>query len=267
MISLPEIKTGDLIELGNHRLLCGTCSNPDNHKKLFVGNEKIDVIQTDPPYGVGYVEGKKDFMEAIHGSSDNLNKFENIQNDQTIQDYYKFSKEWLTPILPYLNSKNVFYIFNGDAKMREFLNALEDCGFHFSQLIIWNKNQTVIGRKDYQPKHELIFYGWKGRHKYYGMKDKSILNCNKPKANKLHPTMKPPQLLRKLIYHSSKLKDIIFDPFGGSGSTLIAAHQLGRYCRMMEIDLNYCSIIIQRFMKLTAKEEGIVIKINGQEII
>ena len=249
-----QIKQGDLIELGNHRIVCGDSSNPEHLRILFVGNEKADMLCADPPYGVGYVEGKKELKE----------KFKPIANDGVIQDYYSFSKAWLEPIIPYLSSKNTYYFFNGDSKAREFLNALHDLKYTHSQILIWSKNQIVMGRKDYQPMHELIFYGWYGRHKYYGGKDKSILNCPKPQASKLHPTMKPPRLLRKLIAHATEPGMIVYDAFGGSGSTLITCEQIGRVCRMIEIEPDYCHIIIQRYLKYceNLKMEP-MLKVNG----
>lgn len=262
-----QIKEGDLIELGEHRLVCGDSSKDEHLRILFAGNEKADMICADAPYGVGYVQGKKDLMKATHGKEGNLSKFKPIANDGVIQDYYAFSIGWLEPVKPYLAKTNTFYLFNGDAKMREFLNALADCGYHFSQLLIWNKNQSVMGRKDYQPMHELIFYGWVGKHRYYGTKDKSILNCPKPKRNILHPTMKPPQLLRKLIYHATEKGMIVYDAFGGSGSTLIACEQLGRKCRTIEIDAEYCEVIVQRYVKYCT-DEGVKaeIRVNGINI-
>lgn len=259
-----EVKAGDLIELGNHRLVCGDASKPEHLRVLFAGNEKVDMICADAPYGVGYVEGKKDLMEKAHGKTGNIGKFKPIANDGVIQDYYAFSKGWLEPIIPYLNTKNTYYLFNGDSKAREFLMALHDLKYTHSQIIIWNKNQVVMGRKDYQPMHELIFYGWHGRHKYFGGKDKSILTCPKPKANVLHPTMKPPQLLRKLIAHATERNMIVYDAFGGSGSTLIACEQIGRACRMVEIESSYCETIIQRYIKLCKSiNREAVVKLNG----
>ena len=205
----------------------------------------------------------QDFMKAIKQDTTNLDKFEKIANDGTIQDYHAFSLKWLNAIKPHLQEKNAWYFFNGDTKMREFLNAINEAGFYFSQLLIWNKGAAVMGRKDYQPMHELIFYGWYGKHKYFGTKDKSILQCPKPKANKLHPTMKPPELLRKLIYHSSESGSIVYEPFAGSGSTMVACEQLGRICYMIELDAKYCETIVKRYRKLNPK--GIV-TINGKPL-
>lgn len=261
-MQLPEIKIGDLIELGDHRLVCGDSSNTSHLRTLMPGNEKINMVLTDAPYGVAYVEGKKDFLPG-----EGIKKHKAILNDGLIQDYELFTRNWMEPMIQYLASHNQIYMFNGDTKMRELLNAMHALKFTFSQLIIWNKTQGVVGRKDYQPMHELIFYGWYGRHKYYGGKDKSVLDCPKPSRNSIHPTMKPPRLLRKLLHHGSEPGMVVYDAFGGSGSTLIACEHLGRKCRMIELDPAYCSAIITRYIKLR-QETGkpISVKVNGVEI-
>lgn len=248
-----SIKQREVWQLGDHRLVCGDAAKPDNIAALLEG-DKISLICCDPPYGVGYVEGKQQFLKTIHRASSRIDGFSEIKGDKTAQDYYTFSRSWLEPIIPYLAKKNVLYIFSGDTKLRELLNAMEDTGYYKSALLIWIKNHIVVGRKDYHPQHELIVYGWYGSHSFYGNKDRSVIFCPKPNKSKLHPTMKPPALLRRLIYHGSKPGGIVYDPFGGSGSTLIACEQLGRSCRMIELDQSYCSTIIARWEKLTGKQ-------------
>ena len=127
----------------------------------------------------------------------------------------------------------------------------KEAGYYYSQMIIWVKNTVVLGRKDYLPMHELIAYGWMGRHKMERSKAKSVLFHPKPARSKLHPTQKPIGLLRKLIPNSTKINEWIYDPFLGSGSTLIACEHLGRRCLGTEIDEQYCDIIIRRWEKLT----------------
>lgn len=243
-------------KLGNHRLLLGDSTNKADVDRL-IGNHKINLVLTDPPYGVGYVEGKQEFLQSIHKGNEKQ-KFEAIKGDEVEQDYYDFSKKWLAAIRPHLQEKNSFYIFNGDTKLREFLNALYDLGYTKSAILIWLKNQFVVGRKDYHPQHELIIYGWHGTHNFFGNKDKTALFYPKPSKNKLHPTMKPPALLRRLIYHSTKPGDIVLDPFGGSGSTLIACEQLGRTCLMIEFDESYCETVVERWEKLTKKKAELI---------
>lgn len=241
-----------LWQLGSHRLLLGDATNKEDIARLL-GEERASLLLTDPPYGVGYVEGKQEFLETIH-KANNQKKFSAIEGDDPKDDYYDFSLKWLKAVLPYLAKKNAFYIFNGDTKLRELLNALYDTKFTKSALLIWVKNHLVVGRKDYHPQHELIVYGWYGTHLFFGEHDKSALFYPKPQKSKLHPTMKPPALLRRLIYHSSKPGDIVLDPFAGSGSTLIACQHLGRRCFLLERDEAYCQTIIQRWEKLTRQK-------------
>jgi len=131
---------------------------------------------------------------------------------------------------------------------------MKAAGFYYSQMIIWIKNTSVLGRKDYMPQHELIAYGWHGRHKMERSKDKSVIFYPKPHRSSLHPTMKPVGLLRKLILNSTKMGETVYDPFGGSGSTLIACEHLGRKCIMVELDPMHCSTIIKRWETLTGQE-------------
>jgi DNA modification methylase len=216
---------------------------------LLVGGDKVSLILTDPPYGVGYVEGKQDFLKATGGAGGK--KFAPIAGDGIAEDYYRFSRDWLAAAAPHLAAKNSFYVFNGDTKLRELLNALHDDGWVKSSILIWLKDRFVIGRKDYHPQHELIVYGWRGTHSFHGNKDRTALFFPKPSKNALHPTMKPPALLRRLIYHGTLPNEIVLDPFGGSGSTLVACEHLGRRCLLMEMDETYCRTIIDRWEKLT----------------
>ena len=242
--------------MGDHRLILGDASKKEDLKQLL-GNDKVTLLLTDPPYGVGYVEGKQEFLETIQKST-KTKEFVAIKGDGVEEDYYDFSHKWLTTVLPYLKAKNSFYIFNGDSKLRELLNALYDLKYTKSAILIWLKNHIVVGRKDYHPQHELIVYGWYGTHSYFGNKDKTALFYPKPNKSKLHPTMKPPALLRRIIYHSSKPGDIVLDPFGGSGSTLIACEQLIRRCYMVEFEEEYCNTIVERWEKLTNKKAELI---------
>ena len=133
-------------------------------------------------------------------------------------------------------------------------DGIVDADFRLTQLLIWIKNNVVVGRLHYLPQHELIAYGWFGSHEFYKAKDKSILVYPKPNKSPLHPTMKPVGLLRNLILNSSKIDDYVYDPFGESGSTLIACEQIKRRCLMVEIDPEYCQVIIDRFQKVTGQK-------------
>ncbi len=233
-----SIKSGDVFQLGDHLLICGNSQD----KELIVNllhEKKVKLILTDPPYGVAYV--------APTG------KHDKIANDQlqSGEDYQKFTEAWLSVVKPYLSPKNAYYIFNSDRMLFSLEDALQSQKFKFSQLLIWVKTGAVIGRLDYCPQHELIAYGWYGTHPPIRDKDKSVLVAPKPKKNTVHPTMKPVSLLRRLILNSTNIGDIIYDPFGGSGSTMMACEQTKRKCVMVELEIKYCQAIIDRFEKLT----------------
>lgn len=239
-----SIKKGDLITLGEHLLLCGDSTNQEEIKKIL-HDKKVSLILGDPPYGVAYVESK-------NGLNNSKNIHKEIANDQiqSEQSYKSFTQLWLDAVKPFLSLKNSFYIFNSDKMLFALKNALDVSNFKFCQLLIWIKNHAVIGRLDYLPQHELIAYGWFGTHKFFKSKDKSILSFPKPQKSSLHPTMKPISLLRHLILNSSQIGDYVYDPFGGSGSTLIACEQTKRKCLMIELDPKYCEVIINRYQKI-----------------
>lgn len=234
----------------------GDATKPEDVAALL-GEDKVSLMLVDPPYGVGYVEGKQEFLGTTNKAGEPM-EFSGIKGDETEQDQYIFSKKWLGAVRPYLADKNSFYIFYGDTNLRELLNSLYDAGYTKSAILVWLKNHHVVGRKDYHPQHELIVYGWYGKHAYFGNKDKTALFYPKPQKSKLHPTMKPPALLRRLIYHSTKPGDLVLDVFGGSGSTLIASEQLGRKCFLMEYEEKYCQTIVERWEKLTGKKAEVI---------
>jgi len=241
------IKIGDVFQIGEHKLLCGDAT--DNKViNQFIGNEKIKIILTDPPYGISLVENKKRFSR--------MRVRKRIMNDNisSESEYTEFTKKWLLPVIPHFSRKNAVYIFNSDKMIFALRKGMEQLGIHFSQLLIWIKNHCVIGRKDYLPQHELIAYGWWGVHEFLKSKDKSVLLYPKPNKSLLHPTMKPVGLLRNLILNSSRIGDIVYDPFAGSGSTLIACEHTRRKCLVVEIDQDYCQTIIDRFEKLTGNK-------------
>jgi DNA modification methylase len=241
------MKPGDIYKLGDHRLACGDATDAVLIQKL-VGDDSIRLILCDPPYGVAYVESKASLVKNMTHTA--------IQNDQnqSAEQYTAFTKAWLDVVTPYLTKKNASYIFNSDKMLFALRDGMLAANVRFCQLLIWVKTQAVIGRLDYLPQHELIAYGWHGTHEFMKSKDKSVLVYPKPSKSKLHPTMKPVGLLRNLILNSSRIGDIIYDPFGGSGSTLLAAEQTKRRCLMVELDLKYCQVIIDRWQKLTGLE-------------
>jgi DNA modification methylase len=253
-MSKKSINLGDVFQLGQHRLVCGDATN-QNHVQSLLAQGQVKLILTDVPYGVALVEGKKGFSKS---------KVEHapIKNDhlQTDEEFKAFTAKWLNSIKDHLTPKNTYYIFNSDKMMFPMREALLNEGFKFSQLLVWAKTGAVIGRLDYLPQHELIAYGWRGRHEFLKSKDKSILISPKTRKNDLHPTMKPISILRKLILNSSRREDIVYDPFGGSGSTLIACEQTRRRCLMIEISPQYCQVIIDRWEKLAGEK---AVKLNS----
>jgi DNA modification methylase len=241
------MKAGEIYRLGDHRLACGDSTDSQLVAKL-IGGDKVRLILSDPPYGVAYVESKAGLVKNMAHMA--------IQNDQnqSVEQYAAFTKAWLDVIVPHLGKKNASYIFNSDKMLFALRDGMVAANVRFSQLLIWVKTQAVIGRLDYLPQHELIAYGWHGTHEFMRSKDKSVLAYPKPSKSKLHPTMKPVGLLRNLILNSSLIGDVVYDPFGGSGSTLMACEQTKRKCLMVELDPKYCQVIIARWQKLTGLE-------------
>lgn len=238
------IKSGDLFQLGSHRLACGDAMDHELVKRLL-GQDTIDLILSDPPYGVLYTQAKAGFSKV------KVNK-EIVNDDITSEfDYTVFTKNWLAAVTPYLAKKNAVYIFNSDKMLFALRDGMQQAEVNFSQLLIWIKNHAVVGRKDYLPMHELIAYGWHGTHLFHKSKDKSVLFYPKPNKSSLHPTTKPVPLLRHLILNSSRIGSTVYDCFAGSGSTLVACEQTRRKCLTVELDPDYCQTIITRFEKLT----------------
>lgn len=254
-----SIKYGDIFLLGDkHKVACGRSDDAELVKKL-IGDSKVRTVITDPPYGVAYVENKAHFKETIKANLSNTTVIEGDQL-QTEEEYVEFTKKWIDIIKIYLEPKNAFYVFNSDKMVCALIKGMRDAGLYYSQLIIWLKNTSILGRKDYNPQHELIAYGWFGTHKFERGKDKSVIFCPKPVRSKLHPTMKPIPLLRKVILNSTKAKDIIYDGFLGSGSLIIAAEQTGRICYGVELDPFYCETTIKRYESFTGQQ---AVKIGG----
>jgi DNA modification methylase len=246
-----DIVLGDLFEIGEHRLLCGDSTDSDAVAKLMDGH-KADIMVTDPPYNVAY-EGKT--KEAM-----------TIQNDKmSNSDFKSFLDSFFSCSLIELKEGSPIYVFC-PIEDGAFLNAFLNSGFKLQSILIWLKNTIVMGRKDYNYKHEPILYGWKegAAHKWYGNFDKStIIECNKPPRNGEHPTMKPIELLETVLNNSSQSNDLVLDLFLGSGSTMVASHQLKRKCYGMELDPKYCQVIIDRMKKL---DPSLEIKRNGETV-
>lgn len=242
MTSIPII-TGDCFQLGQHRLLVGDATNSSAVKRLLQKN-KVDLILTDPPYGVAYVEGKKGFTGNDHRAIEN-------DHEQSDGEYRIFTKKWMEAAAAHLSRKNACYIFNSDKMIFALREGMQDAGYRFTQLLIWAKTHSVVGRMDYHLQHELIAYGWRGTHAFHKSKDKSLLLYPKPQKSGLHPTMKPVGLLRRLVLNSTGVGQTVYEPFAGSGSTIIACEDTRRKCLAMEIDPEYCRVILDRFERHT----------------
>jgi DNA modification methylase len=247
----PEIaKTvlGDLYEIGEHRLLCGDSTCSDTVAKLMNGG-KADMVFTDPPYNVNYEGGSK--------------KRDAIENDK-IDDFYKFLYDVYTNCFLFMNDGSPIYVAHSELERANFILAFIDAGFKYSSIIIWVKNNSTFSmNKDYKWKHEPIIYGWKqGKERTWkgDNKQDTVWNIDRPSRSEEHPTMKPIELCEKAIKNSSNESSLIFEPFTGSGSTMVASHQLKRKCYGMELDPKYCDVIVKRMIKL---DDTLTIKRNG----
>lgn len=246
----PKVKKGDLWQLGNHRLLCGDATSEADVAKLM-DNQKADMVLTDPPYNVAY--GK------FTGNSKNGYRFKHrhIQNDDmSDEQFIDFIESFIKNSFNSVKEGSPYYIFYGERNAIQFLTAFKKAGLYHSCNIIWKKHALVLGRSDYHYIHEPIFYGWKDKtsHKFYGdRKGTSVWEFDRPTKSQLHPTMKPIDILTKAILNSSKSEDIIFEPFSGSGSTLIASEKNKRICYGIELDEKYCDVIIKRWEDFTGQ--------------
>lgn len=247
---------GEIYQLGNHRLMCGDSTDENDVQKLM-GGEKADLIVTDPPYGVSYTE-KNEYLNSLGKP---LACPKAIENDsKTPEEMYEFWRKVFGNLHANTTNEAAYYITapQGGDLLLLLLQSVRDSGFQLKHILCWNKNNHVLGRCDYNYKHEPIVYGWKqkGTHHFYGAgKFKtSVWDIPKPLKNDLHPTMKPIELIAECLLDCSIEGQSVLDLFGGSGTTLIACEQLNRKCRMMELDPHYCDVIIARWEKLTGKK-------------
>jgi site-specific DNA-methyltransferase (adenine-specific) len=255
-----DIVLGDLFEIGEHRLLCGDSTDSDSVAKLMNG-EKADLVATDPPYNVALGVESVEQAKARNRRTDGLI----IQNDKmTDSEFLDFLQSVFNSYFLNIKDGSPIYVFC-PLEDGAFLNSFLNSGLKLQSILIWLKNSIVMCRKDHHYKHEPILYGWKegAAHKWYGGHDKStIIECNKPPRNGEHPTMKPIELMQIIIERSSKVKDIVLDLFLGSGSTMVASHQLKRKCYGMELDPKYCQVILERMIKL---DPTLKVKRNGED--
>lgn len=238
-----KTKAGDVWLLGNHRLMCGDSTKQNDVDKLMNGI-KADLLLTDPPYNINYQGCTSDKLTIKNDSMED-------------EEFRRFLVDTFMCANNVMNPGASFYIWHGESESYNFRGAAKDIGWQIRQCLIWNKNQMIIGRQDYQWKHEPCLYGWTegGSHSWYSdRKQTTVLNFDKPLRNEEHPTMKPVELFAYQIKNSSRKSDNVLDLFGGSGTTLIACEQLGRNAFIMELDEKYCDVIINRWEQLTGRE-------------
>jgi len=245
--SETDIVLGDLFEIGEHRLLCGDSTDSDQVAKLMNG-VLADMCHTDPPYNINYEGGSK--------------KREKIANDK-LDDFPKFLYDVYITISTALKKGGAIYVWHASTETHNFIQQFLDAGFLFKSYIVWNKNNSTFGRSDYHWKHEPCIYGWLdgASHKWYGdRKQTTVWDVDRPSRSDEHPTMKPIDLCSKALINSSTINEVVLDVFLGSGSTMVAAHQLKRKCYGLELDPKYCQVIVDRMKKL---DPALVIKKNG----
>lgn len=273
----PEAKLGDIYQLGEHRLICGDSTDPKVIEQLMDGDQ-ADLYLTDPPYNVNVTNSQ--------GMT--------IKNDNMEDEKFKnFLISAFAAVNDSIKPGGAFYIWHADTEGLNFRYACREVGWQIRQCLVWNKSMFILGRQDYQWKHEPCLYGWIDGAAHYFIEDRTnttviedtpmdfskmkkeelvdllekiyqskttVINADKPTVNDLHPTMKPIALIAELVKNSSKRSDIVLDSFGGSGSTLIACEELGRRCRTCELDPKYVDVIVQRWENYTGRK---AVKLNG----
>jgi len=237
-------RPGDVWLLGGHRVLCGDATDAKSYEALLQ-DAPVDMVFCDPPYSVNYANSAKDKMRGTNRP---------ILNDNLGENFGPFLKAALTPMVAHC--QGAIYIAMSSSELDTLQAAFREAGGKWSTFIIWAKNTFTMGRSDYQRQYEPILYGWPegGTHHWCGDRDQSdVWQIKKPHKNDLHPTMKPVELVERAIRNSSKPGDVVLDPFGGSGTTLIAAEKSGRTARLMELDPKYVDTIIRRWQDWTGK--------------
>ncbi len=278
---VTDIQVGDIFDIGKHRLLCGDCRDPDEVGRLMEG-EQLDLVVTDPPYNVDY-QGKGAEPTTI------------MNDSMEDTDFYKFLLGFYKAFAEHTRPGGAWYVWHADSEGMNFRKAFLDSGLMLKQCLIWVKNALVLGRQDYQWRHEPCLYGWKPGAAHYFTDDRSIstvieqepldldqmkkpelldllkkvlndlpdtvLRFKKPMRNDVHPTMKPVLLIGAQVANSSQVNDLVGDAFGGSGTTMVVCEQIQRRCRMMELDPKFCQVILDRMQQLNPE---LTITRNGQ---
>jgi site-specific DNA-methyltransferase (adenine-specific) len=259
--AIPEVKesfvkTGDIWQLGEHRLMCGDATDLTQVVNLMDGT-KADLWLTDPPYGVGLEAREKSSSSWVNKNRKNS---QITNDDKSLEEMKEFWTYTGSSALVACSDRASYYWFacqGGDQMMMMMMMALGEAGWQVKHELMWLKDQMVFGRCDYHYKHEPILYGWKrgGTHEWCGDRTQtSVLEYTRPKSSVLHPTMKPVELLQYLMANNTRPNQAVLDTFGGSGSTLIACEKTNRKCFMMEIDPHYCGIIITRWQEFSGQK-------------
>ena len=238
-----KVEAGQLWMLGNNKLLCGDANDINSYKRLL-GEDKADCVWTDPPYGVAYV-GKT--ADALTIENDNL----------SIPEMAAFLTSIFNLVVDATKPGAAWYVAAPHGRVGLAFSQALDALDVWRHSLVWVKNTLVMGRADYHYKHEVIYYGWTpgGPHKWTGdRKQDTLFHFDKPARSEEHPTMKPVALIAAMIANSTAPDDVILDPFIGSGSTLLAAEQLGRRCYGIDIEPKYCAATITRWQNLTGEK-------------
>ena len=285
----PKTKRGDLWQLGDHVLMCGDSADKADLSKLLDTSTPPNLVFTDPPYGVAIGDKNKMLQEAI-GKGNSIT--ENIIGDTLPpEELYKILVQAFSNLRSLCDESCSYYVSSPQGgELGLMMMMMRDAGLPVRHMLIWVKNVATfsMGRLDYDYRHEPIFYTWDKSHRWYGdytntviddskpidkmdkaelkelirakmyASEQSVIYCDKPSASRLHPTMKPVKLIARFILNSSQRGDTVADIFGGSGSTLIACEQLGRKCRMMELDPHYCDVIVARWEQFTGKKAVLI---------
>lgn len=280
----PKAKLGDIFQLGNHRLMCGDSTSKDDIALLTEGY-LIDLVNADPPYNVNYGQKGKQYKER-GGYEAGMDDRTILNDNMSEDDFYNFLVDAFAATNSVLKEGGVFYIWHAESTANTFANALKEVGLDIKQRLIWKKNNLVLGRQDYQWIHEPCMYGWKPGAAHFFINDRgfttiyddrkkdldslskaelikmvrlmqepeqpvSVLDEDRPSKSAEHPTMKPVRLIGRQIANSSRTGERVLDPFGGSGTTIIASEQLGRTAYVMELDPKYVDVIIDRWETFT----------------
>ena len=279
----PKSREGDIFKLGRHRLICGDSTAPQV-LQILMGDQKADLLLTDPPYNVDYSSKN----EALNAADKGNRVQKDIANDKMDGGAFQdFLCKAFGNANTYLKPGGAFYIWHAGTEGLNFKLAVQETGWELKQILIWVKNNIVLGRQDYQWKHEPCLYGWKPGASHYFVARRDLITItedealdlnaltkqelkdlltkvlslpttdiheDKPLRSADHPTMKPLKLMGRLIKNSTRPSEVVLDLFGGSGSTMMAAEQLGRSCYMVELDPCYIDVICKRYEELTGEK-------------